>query len=362
MLISNTNNLREDLSKLIINSKNILIVSHKKPDADAIASCCALFYWINKTLNKKASIKISNKKISTFDYIPYSDQVEYVEDINSSIKNFDLVIFIDSTEYKRFSYESIYNKPKDQYTVVIDHHVVSKEMEKTLSNIDLYYISPDLVYSSASEILALEVFSEDEIDAKLGEILLQGIIGDTNGLSYIGVKQNLDSLTTVKMLIERTHLAQLDILTLKAATINLKALPVFAKLVENTKVHTFNNSYPPFTYTYVDKDYLELYGEVMLKEARAYYIDMFLRKIKNSPWGIILTYKNEEKGFDVSMRTIPDVFSVQELCLNLFSGGGHIYASGGELPKLNKSESAEKAVLRAIKMIEKYLTENLNKN
>ncbi|HOQ80679.1 MAG TPA: hypothetical protein PLH63_06410, partial [Candidatus Cloacimonadota bacterium] len=61
MFISNINALTTTLEELIINAKNILLLTHKNPDGDGLATCLALKTIINGIYKKDTAILLEKE-------------------------------------------------------------------------------------------------------------------------------------------------------------------------------------------------------------------------------------------------------------------------------------------------------------
>ena len=83
--------LFKQASDLIQKSGKILIVSHRKPDADTLGAAIALKKWLNKK-DKDITLACYDKPGKTFSFLP--DVKSYVREFD--LKNFDLMIIVDA--------------------------------------------------------------------------------------------------------------------------------------------------------------------------------------------------------------------------------------------------------------------------
>ena len=104
---------------LINDSEKILIVSHRKPDADTLGAAIALRQWLIRT-GKDVVISCYDRPSKTFNFLPFIDH--FVSDF--VIDDFDLVIVVDAGA----SYMTNFHLKYDDFftsnvpMINIDHH------------------------------------------------------------------------------------------------------------------------------------------------------------------------------------------------------------------------------------------------
>jgi len=97
-------------------AQNILVVSHVRPDGDAVGSLLALGLAL-QSAGKDVQMVLTDGVPSTFRYLPGSDQVRKRPE-----GNFDLIIVVDSSDSERVG-EALDNYPKPDLN--IDHHITN---------------------------------------------------------------------------------------------------------------------------------------------------------------------------------------------------------------------------------------------
>ena len=131
----NNQNFNDLLDKINL-AKNIGIVTHKIPDADAVGSACGLAYTL-KQMGKNVEVLFEKPLKAEFDIFNLDDIVAYQPTFN-----YDLLIATDSGDTLRFGiHEQLFLKHEN--TVNIDHHITN------LGYANLNYV--DAFRSSASE-------------------------------------------------------------------------------------------------------------------------------------------------------------------------------------------------------------------
>lgn len=160
---------------LLKNSKNILLINHRRMDWDAYWSL-AWFYYTLKKLNKYNILAINDdcKAPEVFDFLNDENIFQ-----NEKLKDFkpDLIISFDVAWIEQ--YWEIYKNNLDIFvnttTICIDHH----ESNSWIWNVNII----DTQSSSTCEIvydLIKFLWFQENIDSKIATFLLTWIITDTN--------------------------------------------------------------------------------------------------------------------------------------------------------------------------------------
>ena len=172
-------NFKPQFKKIIesINSNdNIFLITHEKPDGDAIGSLLAMFLAL-ENFKKKVIPFCADPLPKAFSFLPKSKTIK--QDIK--FQNQNIVIFLDCQNFKRAGIEQkkikTYNTLKKSVVIVIDHH----PDENNFSNINI--IEPK--FSATAEIL-FNFFetAKIEINKDIATCLLTGIITDTGGFQH----------------------------------------------------------------------------------------------------------------------------------------------------------------------------------
>lgn len=172
------------LTQEIDTHSNIIIIGHKNPDSDCIASSLGLYKIINKECYIfKTLDKTNTSTQKTFDLlekqnIKFITKQNYKDKINSNT----LLIAVDLHRKQLIEHEPILEEVKD--VIVIDHHIIGKDKINTISE----YI--DSKVSSATEIIAKYIINQNKnIDSVTSTVMLSGIEIDTNGYNMKTTKE-----------------------------------------------------------------------------------------------------------------------------------------------------------------------------
>ncbi len=144
-------------------AKKITLLTHFRPDGDAVSSCAALSYILNK-LNKKVETIYPNKPELAFKRNPKNLI------INKHKQKPDLLIALDTANYERMYFPKEFAKIP---LINIDHHI-SNSLEGTI-----HFIKKET--SSTCEILfeLIKAWDIKLIDKYAAECLLIGILYDS---------------------------------------------------------------------------------------------------------------------------------------------------------------------------------------
>ena len=162
-------NDRSKIIKVIKNHENILILTHVKPDGDAVGSVFALASALKK-IDKNASILFDeyNKK---FNLIATQKFESYVNK-----DKIDLIIVLDCGAKNRLGKHEYLLDEKNKVKINIDHHISNDYF------CDYNYV--DAEASSTSEIIYEFIKKMDLLDDKIAAAIYAGIISDTGGFCH----------------------------------------------------------------------------------------------------------------------------------------------------------------------------------
>lgn len=167
----------KSLTKIIKSHKNILIMTHKNIDLDAMGSAIACSYIIN-SLKKTSSILINkkelNKSVKKALELTTNENIDYISKSKLKEHDFDLLIILDTSKKELLEDETLIEKIKD--IVVIDHHLVTN---KNITNTKISYINSSL--SSTNEFMVgFMKYLNKQVSEEIATVMLAGIEIDTN--------------------------------------------------------------------------------------------------------------------------------------------------------------------------------------
>lgn len=290
----------DNIKEEILEAKNIVILTHDAPDGDAIGSSLAMYIGL-KQLGKDVDVIIP-KFSSTYNFLPAIEEIKQV----GKAENYDLAIALDCGDIKRLNGFANYFEYAN-CKISIDHH------EANTMFADYNFVNHTAPACCQILIMVLKSLGV-EITRDIGTCLLTGIITDTGGFKYQGVKAETFEFTA-ELLSKGVNVSDIYRKVLQTITVEKFELKRLAmnriELLENGKL----------AFTYITRDDEEQIktddhdGIVeMGRDIEGVEISIFLREMEN----------NEYK---ISLRS-SDYVNVSDICL-MFNGGGHMRAAGG---------------------------------
>jgi bifunctional oligoribonuclease and PAP phosphatase NrnA len=295
--------------KLINSSKRILVISHRKPDADTLGGAVALKLYFD-TLDKAVTLACIDKPSRDFAFLPEIDT--YVDSFNQS--EFDLIVIVDAgasylTDF-HLKYPDFF---KTSIPILnIDHHASNDYFGKV--NI------VDPVAPSATVVIH-RMFKDYKVDIteEMATALLAGIYGDTGGFMH--------SNTTKEVYDIASELMQLgaDVKSISKSLFapkSVKALKLWGKVLEGAQITDDNvvmSVVKEDDFKSIDSGPSYLSGVVD-----------YLNMVPGTKFAVLL---NEDRMGNVkgSFRTRNDNVDLSKIAA-VFGGGGHPKASGFKMP------------------------------
>jgi len=165
----------------LIRSGKILIISHRKPDADTLGAAIALRIWLRK-MGKDVTLACTDKPSNSFGFLPYLN--EYVTDFD--LKKLDVIVVVDSGASYMTNFQLKYPNIFDYGIPVIniDHHA-SNEHYGTVNIVDPVAASVTLMLHRIFN------YWKVEIDCEMALCLLAGIYNDTGSFMHSNTSEEV---------------------------------------------------------------------------------------------------------------------------------------------------------------------------
>jgi bifunctional oligoribonuclease and PAP phosphatase NrnA len=291
-----------ELIRKIKNANSFAIITHEKPDGDAVSSMLATSMFLNQ-LGKKVFIFSLADLLDQFSFLP---GIMHVSDKVTGI--FDLVLAVDYHVPKRGEYSpDIFG---DTPIIAIDHHPTVE--------IDRFKGFIDPKASSTTEVIyGLVDKMKLPIDKSLATCLLTGIVTDTNSFQ----NQNTSDRTLKiagELLNKGANLQRIMQWIYGKKTLN--AWKLLGKALTNLQT---NRRYG-LVYTYLTSYDLAKLG--VLKDEIGGISNFLILSLREAR--IIMTLIEEDDGLiKVSLRTRDKAVNLTKVA-EIFGGGGHKGASG----------------------------------
>jgi len=160
--------MKAQVAETILRAQNILVISHKDPDGDAIGSILGLT-WALRKLGKHVYPACSDAVPEIYAFLPGSHEISA-----HSATTQDLIVTLDGSDATRFGDCFAPGLVADFTVVSIDHHVTNTRFAT------LNWVGP--TYAATCEmVFDLLPFLGVTLDARIATCLLTGALTDTRG-------------------------------------------------------------------------------------------------------------------------------------------------------------------------------------
>lgn len=304
------------LKRLLKESTRIVLTCHVHPDGDAVGSTLGWWHLLRK-LGKEAAVVVPDQLPKTLRFLPGAGEIavytRHDPYCTRLVDEADLIICCDFNTASRQDHLAPLIQGSNAAKVLIDHH------ENPDMPCDLLFSFPKM--SSTCElvfrIIAALGFYE-EMDRDCATSVLCGLITDTQNFTVNCPDPEIYEVL-MKLLEKGADKTRIIDECIKACSYDSLRLKSFA-LSERMTVYPSHRA----IITYLSKDDL----------ARFHYEKGDTEGLVNMPLnirGIVYSIfiREDADQIKISARSRYD-FPVSKICEDLFGGGGHIQAAGGE--------------------------------
>ncbi|WP_020528586.1 DHH family phosphoesterase [Flexithrix dorotheae] len=308
----------ELLKEKLQSSQKVIIVPHRRPDADALGSCLALSMYLQKKGHETLVISPDEYPQFLF-WMTGNEQVAIYEngnqaELNKKINEADLIFCLDFSSLDRIEKlgEPIAKSPAEK--VLIDHHLGKEDFAK--------YELWDTKASATAELIFdfITLLGDQKmIDVEIAECIYAGIMTDTGSFKYSStsskVHRNIAVLMDRGLNTERIHRLVYD-------TNSENRIRFLGFALDNRLeiIREYNTAF-----IYIKAEDLKRFNS---KTGDTEGLVNYALSIEGIKLAAMFTDRND--GISMSFRSVGD-FSVSELAAKHFNGGGHKNAAGGRL-------------------------------
>lgn len=323
--------------ELIHSSNHILITSHKSPDGDSVGSSLALFQFLKK-MNIKATICHPDKMTYFLNWMQDTDTILTLdhdeEVVKDHFKKADLIFCLDYNHPTRIGKMTELLLASSAKKIMIDHH----------QNPDETFV--DILFSDSNNSSTCQLIYEfindlnktDLIDHTIGTPMYCGIMTDTGSFRYPSTTARTHTIIAdlINKGVNNSKIHENTFDTNSISKLKLNGFAVSEKLtiLDNKTV----------AYIALSKQELEKYN----------YTKGDTEGLVNTALGIdgikMAVFFKEDDGYvKISFRAKGDTY-VNILASENFSGGGHVYASGGKF-----DGKLEDAITKFVTVVDNYV-------
>jgi phosphoesterase RecJ-like protein len=327
------------LKKLLSSPKNIVIVSHKNPDGDAIGSSLALSLYL-KAKQHRVSVIMPNDFPEFLKWMPESEAVliyDYkAKECNEKIAAADLIFTLDFNALSRVDNMQAALEGSKADFVMIDHHQEPDDYAHFTYSDTSICATAQMVYHFIEMMEDIHLLNKN-----IAENLYTGIMTDTGSFRFRSTTS-----TTHRVV------AQLIDLGVDNAKVHQNVFDAnSAQRMQLLGVALQNlNILPEYKTAYITLSQEELDAHNHKKGDTEGFVNYAL-SVKDVVFAVIFIEHKEEGIVKMSLRSTGN-FSVNEFAKKHFNGGGHKNASGGrsELP-------LDETVSHFIRILQDYKTQ-----
>lgn len=287
--------------QMILQADKILLVSHIRPDGDALSSILALYEALKQCGKKAAMFNAAKRLPERFSFLPNFNRIKNEVDFDK----FDLIITNDCANLQRAKI-----KKNNAKLINIDHH----KSNESFGDINLV---DDTKASTTAVIYDLLAQNDIVISANIATCIYVGIVEDTEFFS-IG---NLD---------EQTFCAALDLVKYGANPKEIAKKLRYSRALSSIRIRQI--VYDKFDLKENGKILSVFVSDEDFKSTNASKEEM--KKVTNELQSIacveyVVVIIKEKNGFKISLRSNTSK-SVSKIAKH-FGGGGHTHSAGFEV-------------------------------
>ena len=293
-------------------ASRVLLVAHAAPDGDTIGSVFSLKLYLTEFLGKDCQVVCPDGLPQYLQDFLSGEEIKMPAEINPS--EFDLIIGCDAVE--RGFEKIVGEKFAGQTIILLDHHTTLR-----LRKIQPEIVVSDERFSSVCEILFdFFDFHRIEINRKISEYLLLGILGDTGIFQHANTTPRVMEITAKLM---RSGASITKIIRLVFKNKRLATLKLWGRAMDRAEINTKTGA----IMSYITKqDLEELQGDVEDISGVA----EILNTVSGTKFSLVLSERGDQR-LKGSLRSEEyknvDVSQIAKM----LRGGGHRLAGGFEI-------------------------------
>ncbi len=296
--------------------RRVVIVTHHKPDADALGSSLGLAAYLKKNGHHVSVITPSDYP-SFLNWLPGNDDViiyseKNKDEIHDLVNGSEMIFCLDFSALGRINSIGEMIRHASAKKVLIDHHLEPEKFADFEQWDPKAASTAGLVYE-----LLIELGERTKIDAAIADCLYAGLLTDTGGFRHNNTRREefLIASDLVSLGANPTKVSKLIYDTNTLERLRLTGFVLSQKLIVLPDYKT--------AYITLSQDELKKFGSQSGDTEGFVNYGLSIEGIRLS---VMIYQRNDEVR--LSFRSLGN-FSVNEMARNHFNGGGHKNASGG---------------------------------
>jgi len=296
--------------------RQVVIVTHHKPDADALGSSLGLSAYLKKN-NHHVSVITPSDYPSFLNWLPGNDEVVIYSEGNKNqiaglVAKAEIIFCLDFSALSRINSIGEMIRHASAKKVLIDHHLEPEKFADFEQWDPKAASTAGLVYE-----LLIELGERTKIDADIADCLYAGLLTDTGGFRHNNTRREEFMIASdlVSLGANPTKVSKLIYDTNTLERLRLTGFVLSQKLIVLPEYKT--------AYITLSQDELKKFGSQSGDTEGFVNYGLSIDGIRLS----VMIYQRSDE-VKLSFRSLGN-FSVNEMARNHFNGGGHRNASGG---------------------------------
>lgn len=335
----------KSFQKEIEKHDKIVLTCHVRPDGDAIGSTLGLSHLLQR-LGKETKVVVPDQPPRNLSFLPgFSDIAiysKYDPYCTRIVNEAELIICCDFNKPSRQDHLAPLIQESKAEKILIDHHLDPDDFAKVIISYPDMSSTCELVFRI---IAAAGLYTEMDIDS--ATCILAGIVTDTRNFTVNCKHPDLYEIL-IKLLekgADKEMIVRKTLQTRSYSSIKLQAYAIAEKLDIYERHHA--------AVITLDRDDLAKYN----------YQRGDTEGLVNQPLeipGVIYSFflREDADCVKVSARSVAE-FPVNKICEELYGGGGHLQASGGEFN--GSVQECKKILVDSLPAYDRYLPKNVEK-
>ncbi|MDG2475849.1 MAG: bifunctional oligoribonuclease/PAP phosphatase NrnA [Flavobacteriaceae bacterium] len=327
-----------NINNLLSEKKNIVLIPHSSPDADALGSCLALYHFLKD--KNDVSVVSPNQYTEILNFLPGSEEIIVYENdkVKSEIlfRDADLIFTLDFNSLGRARNLSNLITGSSAKIIMIDHHENPDDYANIMISNSNMSSTCEMVYDFIYEL------DNKKINNKIATCLYTGIVADTGSFRFPSTTSKtlkvgselINHGVNVTEIFEKLH-----------NNFQFKRLKLLGSTISNFK----KIDGLPVLYSSISEDD-QIINDFKKGDSEGFV--NFGLSVEGIFCSVLFIEKKDEGIIKISFRSKGD-FKVNIFASRYFNGGGHEHASGG-VSKLSLIETEKKFIAD----IKQYLNEN----
>jgi phosphoesterase RecJ-like protein len=321
--------------------RKVLLITHFKPDADALGSSLGLAGYLKKK-NHLVTVITPSDYPDFLNWMPGNEEVvifhrDKIKQFEQRIRDSDIIFCLDFSSLKRINELGDMVHSSTAKKVLIDHHLEPEAFAEFEQWDGTAASTAELVYR-----LIQEMGDETLIDENIANCLYAGLMTDTGGFRHPNTSKKVFE-TAAALVNHGADPSQVSKLIYDTNTLERMRLMGF---VLNEKLQVI----PEYRTAYIalNADDLRKYSS---QTGDTEGLVNFGLSVKDVRLSVLITERKE--NIKLSFRSLGE-FSVNDLARKHFEGGGHKNAAGGQT-----SLSFQETVKKFLELLPGYKKELL---